>query len=74
MKCKSQTEAVLQHLQTKGSITSMDAITKYGATRLSAIIFNLRKLGYKIETHMIHSTTRYGNACMYAEYRLKEDK
>ena len=36
------------HLQEKSTITSWEAIKDYGITRLSAIIFNLRKEGYSI--------------------------
>lgn len=71
----SQKDAVLQHLKANGSITSMEAIENYGATRLSAIIYNLRyKEGYIIETHMMVGKTRFGNTCEYARYVLKEDK
>lgn len=45
--CK--TAKVLEHLQKYGSITSWEAIEKYGATRLSSIIFNLRK-NYRIDS------------------------
>ena len=45
---KTKTGKVLAHLQERGSITSWDAIQMYRATRLSAIIFNLREEGYKI--------------------------
>lgn len=50
---KGQSGALLEHLKTKGSITSMEAIELYGATRLSARIYDFRKLGYAIETHDI---------------------
>ena len=36
-------DRILNHLITKGSITSWEAIKEYGITRLSAVIFNLRK-------------------------------
>jgi hypothetical protein len=39
---ETKTGNVKKHLQKKGSITSWDAIIKYQATRLSAIIFNLK--------------------------------
>lgn len=70
---KGQRQAILKHLQTKGSITSMEAFQKYGATRLSAIIFDFRKMGYDIVTHIIVGKNRYGGTSQYAEYRL-EDK
>lgn len=41
----TKTQKVLNHLRENGSITSWEAIQQYGATRLSAIIFNLRKKG-----------------------------
>ena len=68
MSKKNQHSEVLNHLQTKGNITSIEAIELYGATRLSAIIFNLRKKGYDIETKMLTGYTRYGDTCNYAKY------
>ena len=69
---KSQTEDVLRFMREEGSITSMDAIKEFGATRLSAIIFNLRDRGYDIETHMEVSKNRYGHTVEYARYVLNE--
>ncbi len=66
----NKTQKVLQHLQSGKPITSMDAIDLYGATRLSAIIFNLRKRGYNITTIDRQMTDRYGNTEIYAEYRM----
>ena len=63
-------DKVLEHLQTKGSITSLEAIENYGATRLSAIIFNLKKKGYKIKTENINFTDRFGDRTHYAKYVL----
>lgn len=64
---------VLKHLQVNGHITSLEAIQLYGATRLSAIIFNLRKKGYNIETTDATCIDRYGHKCNYAKYVLVED-
>ena len=63
-------QKVLEHLQKNNTITSMEAIDLYGATRLSDIIFNLRKKGYIIETKMIDTIDRYGNPCHYGKYIL----
>ena len=63
-------KAVLQHLQSKGSITSLEAFELYGATRLSAIIFNLRRKGYDIITEDVTGKDRYGSSMTYAKYRL----
>ena len=64
-------QLVKEHLLEHGSITSWEAIQNYGATRLSAIVFNLRKQGYDIRTIMREETDRYGNTCQYANYVLK---
>lgn len=66
-------QAVLDHMKSNGSITSMEAIELFGATRLSAIIFNLRKKGHDIETVKKRGTDRYGHAVNYAKYVLHED-
>lgn len=57
----NKTKAVEEHLQNNGSITSWEAITNYRATRLSAIIFNLRDK-YDIDTIMMETDEgiRYG--------------
>ena len=69
----NKTQLVLKHLKEKGNITSWEAIQKYGATRLSAIIFNLKDKGYEINTLMIDGKDRFGNESRYAKYVLKED-
>jgi len=63
---------VLEHLRTHGTITSLEAIDNYGATRLASIIFNLRKKGYNISTTDGLTKDRYGNACRYAIYKLED--
>lgn len=68
----NKTKAVLEWLQTHASISSMEAIRSFGATRLSAIIFNLRKRGYNIETVMVDGKDRFGNSMRYARYYLRD--
>ena len=65
---KSQSDAVLWHLKTYGSITSYEAIKEYGATRLSAIIFNHRKEGYDIDSMPLTKKTRFGRNTTIAKY------
>lgn len=58
----NKTKAIQLHLIEKGSITSMEAIREYGATRLSAIIYNLRhKYNMEIKNETIFFTDRFGN-------------
>lgn len=66
----NKTQKVLEHLQKHGSITSFEAIDLYGATRLSAIIYNLRKI-YTIESINSECTDRYGNTAKYSTYVLR---
>ena len=69
----TKTGEVLRYLKENGSITSMEAIERFGATRLSAIIFNLRHRGYDISTVPVTSTDRYGHQVTFARYVLHED-
>lgn len=68
---RGQTQAVLNHLQIYGSITSREAFEMYGVTRLSARIYDFRKLGYVIETVQKVAKNRYGEVCVYAKYVYK---
>ena len=60
---------ILNHLKQNGTITSMQAIMTYGCTRLSAVIFNLRKDGHSI-TSINKSGTHHvtGKKTTYAVY------
>ena len=70
-KPKNQTEAVKQHLLKYKKITSIEAINRYGATRLSNIIFNLRKRhGWCIKTIDKQVKDRFNTTTTIAVYRL----
>jgi len=62
---ESQREAVVEHFKKKKSLTSWQAITLYGITRLAPIIHNLRNKGYEIFT----ATERKDNS-RWAKYIL----
>lgn len=71
MKKNSQINAIREHLKKKKSITSWEAIEKYGATRLSGIIYVLKhKEGWNIKTKDIVVKNRFGNHCTIAKYEL----
>lgn len=72
-KNKSQTSEIINLLRKQGYITSYEAIEKFGATRLSGIIFILRERGFGIETEMVRGKNRYGHTTNYAIYRLTKD-
>ena len=67
---KSQRSEVLRYMQTHKGITSLQAIEKFGATRLSDIILKLRRDGYNIETESITKKNRYGHTTTFARYTL----
>ena len=66
-------QKVFEHLKKFGSITSWEAIELYGATRLSDIIFKLRKV-YEITDTWYDGVDRYGNDIRYKRYFLVCDK
>lgn len=68
----NKTKKVLEHLKEHGNITSLEAIELFGATRLSAIIFNLRKQGYSIETTYVPFKDRYGVETKFGKYILNK--
>lgn len=64
----SKTRDILNYLKTHSSITSMEAITMFSATRLSAVIYNLRKYGYDIESKDCVTRDKYGKVIHYTKY------
>ena len=65
----TQRLAVKNWLENGNTLTSMEAFEKFGATRLSAIIFDLRAQGYIIDSIPCTGQTRYGDSCQYVMYR-----
>ena len=67
----SQRDDIIRHLVEQGSITAWEAIKEYGSTRLSAIVYELRKKGWNIESEMVTTKNRYGNTVQFARYHFK---
>lgn len=65
---KTKTGEIIKYLESNGSITSLDAIKLFGATRLAAIIFCLRRKGYIIDSEDRVGIDKYGNSMRYVEY------
>ncbi len=63
---------VLRHLRHSCSITSWEAIKEYGVTRLSAVIFDLRQIGWNITDVWEHTYNRYGEPTKFKRYILKK--
>jgi len=67
---KPQCLAVLQHLQTRGSITQREALRMYGISRLASRISDLKEMGYDIGKIMKTSVNRYGDRVRFARYYM----
>ena len=61
-----------KHLLEKGKITSWEAFEIYGITRLSHIIYVLRRK-YDIISVSTTKKNRYGHYCTYSTYTLKNE-
>lgn len=69
-KRKGYKEIVLEHFKRFEYITTWDAFEMYGMTRLSAVIYNLKKDGYVFEDKMITEVNKYGNKITIKGYKL----
>ena len=62
---------ILNYIRDFGSITTFEAFTELGCTRLSEYIRQLR-LNYDIKDVWITSTNRYGEKIQFKKYWLGE--
>ena len=67
---KSQKQRIIKHLKSHTGLTSLTAFERYGITRLSGRIFDLRQDGYNITSIPKEVKNRYGETCHVTEYRL----
>ncbi len=63
---ESQCKRIATYLKGGGILTPMDALDMFGCFRLSARIAGIRKMGYKVKTHIVSR-----NRKNYAEYYLE---
>ena len=70
MRKTTKKQMVLYYLRANHRLTSLEAINKWGVTRLAAIIHDLRKEGHTINTDMVKRPDRFGNECEVAQYKL----
>lgn len=62
---------VFKYMQDFGSITTIQAITDLGETRLSARIFELKRKGVGIGFEWLNVTNRYGEVRRVKRYILE---
>lgn len=65
-----QQNAVLTYIEANKTITSQEAIHCLGVTRLSAVIYDLKALGYPIKTSLQTVENRYGTHSNIAVYYI----
>ena len=65
-------ERVLNYMKDFGYITTFEAFTELGCTRLSEYIRQLR-IDMDIDDEWIHTTNRYGEKVQYKKYWIKEN-
>ena len=68
----TQTQRILKHLETVGSITPREALDLFGCMRLGARIWDLKRAGYPIMKTMECRKNRNGERVTYARYTFKE--
>lgn len=66
----NQCEMVLNHLETFGNITDVEAYNLYGIRRLAARIFDLQRRGINIAGKTVSGKNRYGVPTSYAQYSI----
>lgn len=67
-----QTDRILDYMKRHDGITSFEAFTECGVTRLSARIYDLRKRGYSIANKAVKDKNRYGEDIFYDRYVLED--
>lgn len=67
----NQKQLILRHLRDYGHITSYEAFTEYGITRLAARIHDLRADGYRIKSMVQYARNRYWKKVKFERYTLE---
>lgn len=65
-----QTDRILKHLKTRGTITAASAMNLYGIYRLAARVKELKDQGHPIQSKMVSSRNRYGEKVAWKVYWL----
>ena len=68
----TQKKRVLDYIEEFGSISSLEAFVDLGVTRLSARIYDLKKMGYEFDISSETKRNRFGEITTYARYSLKK--
>lgn len=64
----TQNERILKWLDDFGSISTMEAFTELGITRLASRMHEISRSGVKLEKRRVSGTNRYGEPVHYLKY------
>ena len=65
-----QEQRILDYMKRNNTINPLQSWVECGVYRLSAVIFNLKKKGYEIESNRRVTTNRFDEEVRFAEYLL----
>lgn len=68
----TQCQRIIDYIKQFGSITTMDAFSELGCTRLGSRIHDLRKEGYIIHSKSETRKNRFGELVHYKRYYINE--
>lgn len=66
----TQVEKVVKYMNDFGSISTMEAFTELGITRLASRIHDITRMGIEISKENVSGKNRYGETIHYTRYRL----
>ena len=70
MKKPTQCERIVQYMKDFGSITTLQAFTDLGCTRLASRVTDLKRQGYDIKSEFVSGKNRYDETVSYKKYYL----
>lgn len=68
----TQRDAIIEYIETFGSITPLEAFADLGITKLATRISEMRRSGMQFKIEMVKSKNRYGKLIHYAKYSFAE--
>ena len=67
----TQNEKIINYIQQFGSITTMEAFSDLGVTRLASRIHDLTEEGHEFDREMVSGKNRFGEPVHYMRYSLR---
>ena len=68
----TQEQRIVRYINQFGSISTFEAFTELGITRLASRIFDLTQEGYAFDRESVTDKNRFGEPVRYTRYRFNE--